>query len=435
MRILHVSDIHIGIETYGRPAAEVDIERLPPTFAPGEDRKPYLGYSTRLLDFLCAFDEVVAYAIQHKVDLLLFTGDAYKNREPTQTHQREFAKRIARLAASGIPVVLLVGNHDLPHASYKANSIEIFDTLNVPNVTVTDRLDVYRVKTRAGPLQVLAIPWIRRSAFLARDDVRNLPFEQINKLLEQKLTNAIQAAADELDRSTPAIVAAHVTVGTAKLGTERSMMIGYDHVLMQSTLTALPADYVGLGHIHHRQELSQRPPMLYPGSLQRIDFGEEDHEAKGFYIVELDAARPLGERVAKLDFHPVQARAFVTIDVTLLENDLDPTLTVVQAIERHHIADAIVRLHIKLPASLAAMLREREIRQAVERHGAHAIAAITRDVERTSRPRLGALSLEQQTPLQLLGHYLSSKQVGKERSERLMTLAKGLMDSEDRDNA
>jgi exonuclease SbcD len=431
MRILHVSDIHIGIETYGRPAAEADIERLPAWFAPGEGRAPYLGYSTRLLDFLCAFDEAVAYAIEQKIDLVLFTGDAYKNREPTQTHQREFAKRVARLAAAGVPVFLLVGNHDLPHASYKASSIEIFDTLNVPNVTVADRLGLCRVQTRGGPLQVLAIPWIRRSAFLARDDVRNLPFEQINRLLEQKLTSAIQAAADELDRSKPAIVAAHVSVSTAKLGTERTMMIGYDHILMQSTLTALPADYIALGHIHHRQELSQRPPMLYPGSLQRIDFGEEDHEAKGFYIIELDAAQPLGERVAQPEFHPVQARNFVTIDVTIIENDLDPTASVVRAIKRHHIAEAIVRVHIKLPAALQSSLREREIRQALERQGAHSIAAITRDVERVARPRLGGLSLEQQTPLQLLGHYLASKQTGKERSERLVSLARGLMESQE----
>ena len=431
MRILHVSDIHIGIENYGRPVVESDLERLPPWFAPGEDRKQYLGYSTRLLDFLCAFDEVVSYAIEHAVDLVLFTGDAYKSREPTQTHQREFAKRVARLASSGVPVFLLVGNHDLPHASYKANSIEIFDTLGVPDVTVADRLAVYNIKTRGGLLQVLAIPWIRRSAFLARDDVRNLPYEQINRLLEQKLTEAVLAYSAELDRSTPAIVAAHVSLNTAKLGTERTMMIGYDHVLLQSMLTALPVDYIALGHIHRRQELSQKPPMLYPGSLQRIDFGEEDHEAKGFYLIELDPARPVSDRVAKLDFHPVQARSFVTVEVTLTEADLDPTTTVIHAIERHHIADAIVRVHVKLPASLQSSLREREIRQALEKQKAHSIAAITRDVERVSRPRLGGLSLEQQTPLQLLGHYLASKQTSKERSERLITIARGLMESEE----
>jgi len=54
--------------------------------------------------------------LENKVDLVLFCGDAYKSREPSQTHQREFAKRINRLSTAGIPIFLLVGNHDLPNA-------------------------------------------------------------------------------------------------------------------------------------------------------------------------------------------------------------------------------------------------------------------------------------------------------------------------------
>ena len=113
MRLLHISDIHIGVELYGRRATEADIEALPPYFAPGEDRTQYLGINTRLLDFLSAMDYAVDYAATHGVDLVLFAGDAYKSRDPSQTHQREFARRIARLSEVGIPTFLTVGNHDL----------------------------------------------------------------------------------------------------------------------------------------------------------------------------------------------------------------------------------------------------------------------------------------------------------------------------------
>ena len=104
MRIVHFSDLHIGVETYGRPLVEADLPGLPEWFAPGEARERYLGQSTRLVDFLAAFDELIDYAIGHAVDLVLFTGDAYKNRDPSQTHQREFAKRVRRLAEAGVPV-------------------------------------------------------------------------------------------------------------------------------------------------------------------------------------------------------------------------------------------------------------------------------------------------------------------------------------------
>ena len=93
MKILHFADLHLGVESYGR----ID---------------PATGLSSRLLDFLSALDQVVDYALENKVDLVLFCGDAYKSREPTQTQQREFAQRINRLSTNGIPIFLLVGNHD-----------------------------------------------------------------------------------------------------------------------------------------------------------------------------------------------------------------------------------------------------------------------------------------------------------------------------------
>ena len=281
MRLLHFSDIHIGVETYGRPFAEQDLAGLPDYFAPGEDRAQYLGHSTRVVDFLCAFDELVDYATSNEVDAVLFSGDAYKTREPSQTHQREFAKRVARLADSGVPVFLLVGNHDLPHAAYKATAVEIFETLSVPNVTVADTLGTSTVQTRAGPLQVLALPWIRRSVFLGRDETRNLPYDQVNRLMEEKLTEALQYYAERLDPRVPSAVVAHVSLNTARLGTERSMMVGYDHTLLQSNVTTLAVDYIALGHIHRPQRLSESPPAAYAGSLQRVDLGRRTTRKRG----------------------------------------------------------------------------------------------------------------------------------------------------------
>ncbi len=120
MKIIHFADLHLGVENYGR----ID---------------PATGLSSRLNDFLAAFDELVDYALAEKVDLVLFCGDAYKTREPTQTQQREFARRINRLATADIPVFLLTGNHDMPNAIGRATATEIFDTLAVKNVYVANR--------------------------------------------------------------------------------------------------------------------------------------------------------------------------------------------------------------------------------------------------------------------------------------------------------
>ncbi|MFP4324011.1 MAG: exonuclease SbcCD subunit D, partial [Anaerolineales bacterium] len=103
LRVLHFADIHIGMENYGRT-------------------DPVTGLSSRVMDFVRRLDDMVEYARAHEVDLVIFAGDAFKTRNPNPTYQREFAYRIQDLAEL-CPVVLLVGNHDLPTNARRASSI------------------------------------------------------------------------------------------------------------------------------------------------------------------------------------------------------------------------------------------------------------------------------------------------------------------------
>ncbi len=386
MRILHFSDLHIGVENYGRT-------------------DPATGLSTRMGDFLAAFDELVDFAIESSVDLVLFAGDAYKSREPNQTQQREFAKRIGRLAGEGIKVFLLVGNHDLPNALARATAIEIFDTLAIDNVTVAGTAGTTRIETRSGPVQIVAIPWPRRSVLLARDTAKNLTFDEMNRRIEDILTAHVLKESQALDASIPSILTAHVSISEATLGSERSMMVGSDHVLLRSTVSQPTFDYVGLGHIHRMQVLNESPPVVYCGSLQRVDFGEEKDD-KGFYVVDIDPSLPQGQRVTSYQFHQVKARRFVTIDIDVKPDDLDPTAVVLREVQRHSIADAIVRLRIKVPSELDAGIREAEIRRALS--DAHFVASISREVERERTVRLGDQSVESMTPLDSLKAYVDS---------------------------
>ena len=401
MRIIHFADLHLGVENYGR----ID---------------PQTGLSTRLGDFLSAFDEVVDYALNENVDLVLFCGDAYKSREPSQTHQREFAKRIWRLASNDVPVFLLIGNHDLPNAIGRATSIEIFHTLAIPNVTVANRPGTYHIETRAGPLQVVALPWARRSALLSRDDTKNLTLDQINERVEQILTDHIMTEVQALDANVPAILAAHVFVQGAQTGSERGMVMGHDYMLLHSTVANPAFDYVALGHIHKAQVLGENPPVVYAGSLERIDFSEED-DNKGFYVVEA------GEnRKASFEFRPVHARRFVTIDVTIAPLEPDPTQAVLDAIARHDVSEAVVRVQVAISERLEGLLDEGEVRRALK--DAHYVAAIARDVERERRPRVAGFTSEGMTPIEALEVYLDSKNVSTERRELLLEYGQRLIE-------
>ena len=411
MRILHFSDLHIGVENYGK----VD---------------PETGLSSRLLDFLATLDEVVEYAVNEGVDLVLFAGDAYKGRDPSQTQQRELAKRLARLSAAGIPVFLLVGNHDLPHAIGRATAVEIFNTLQVPNVVIGDTLKTYLVDTPSGPIQVCALPWPRRSRLLSREESRSLSLDEITAEIERRCTEGVQIMATGLDPAIPAVLTAHVTLNGATTGTEQNMMLGRDHVLFPSVVHRHQFDYVGLGHIHKHQVIREGPLVVYSGSLQRVDFTEEE-DIKGFCVVDLDPSAPSGGRVKDFTFQRVGARRFLTIDITIHQGESDPTERVLNDIRRRDASDAVVRLRIRVPPELENLLRDGEIRRSLDK--AYYVASISHEVPRERRTRITPGSEEGLTPLKALDLYLESRNAPPERKEVLLRYAAELVDRSSQD--
>ncbi|MFC2039648.1 exonuclease SbcCD subunit D [Chloroflexota bacterium] len=405
MKILHFADLHLGVEAYGR-------------------LNPATGLSTRVEDCLGALDRLVDYAISQAVDLVVFAGDAYKTREPSQTHQREFARRIARLSESDVPVFLLIGNHDLPNAVGRATTTEIFDTLAVKNVYVSGRPDVFTINTRRGPLQVATLPWLRRSMLLSREEAQGVSVEEIKQQLEAALARMVAELASRIDPNLPSLLAAHVWVDGAKDGSEKPMTFGNDPRLMLSNI-GKAFNYVALGHLHRHQVLSADPPVVYAGSLQKLDFGDE-HDQKGFYEVEIDPAGTLGQRVSGFEFRPLEGRRFISLKVTAAEGEIDPTQTVLTFLENNAeiIKDNIIRLTIELPRELETSLRDAEIRALLKE--AH-YSLVNRKVTEETNPGLGTFSAETLSPLEALQTYLDYKKTPAKRQKVLLEHGKKLI--------
>jgi exonuclease SbcD len=404
MKILHFADLHLGMETYG----SID---------------PATGLSTRLLDILKALDAVVDYAIKNEVDLVLFCGDAYKNRDPSQTQQRELAKRIKLLSQNNIPVFLLVGNHDLPNAAGRANAVEIFDTLGVDNIYSGSRFDTYKIGTRHGDIQVVALPWLRRSALLSKEEYKDLSIDEVNEKLQEIMTLRLTDLSSRLDPQVPTVLAAHISVSTAKSGSEMSMLVGRDPILLVSNVAQPVFDYVALGHIHRRQVLQQNPPVVYSGSLERLEFGDED-EDKGFYIVDIESGGP--PRKVSYDFQRIEARRFLTIKANIAEDDLDPTGTILKALNQRQeeIAGAVVRLQISIPKRSDNLIRDADVYKVVK-EAYH--VTIGREVRQESRRELQGFESEKLTPLEALKVYLEIKKVPEERIKVLLEYAENML--------
>jgi exonuclease SbcD len=399
IKLLHLADLHIGMENYGR-------------------LDPASGMHTRLIDYLDRLDEAIDYGLAEGADAVLIAGDVYKNRTPNPTHQREFARRIRRIRRAGLPIFILVGNHDVSPAAGRAHSIEIFDTLALEGVTIAERAGLHMIETRAGPLQILALPWITRHNLLTKEELRLASFLEIETLLMERIENFLRTTAEELDPDIPSVLTIHGTIDGATVGAERQIMLGKDLVLPKSFVALPRVDYVAMGHIHRHQSLGAHPPVVYSGSIERIDFGEEA-EDKGCVLVELEKG------ATSWRFHKLAARPFVTVDVDV-RNSPEPQARVAIAIEKQALAGAVARVKIDATQEQAALLRTDEIQQQLEAAGVFHVAAIAIEVERAIRGRLAGAErdlLDGLTPRRALELYLRSKNTPEDRLAALLSAA------------
>jgi exonuclease SbcD len=399
IRVLHFADIHIGMENYGR-------------------LDPSTGTSTRVRDFLDRLDEVIDYALENDADLAVFAGDAFKNRDPDPTQQREFAHRIKRLADS-MPVLLVVGNHDMPGIAARASSVDIFQTLAVPGVTVGNKPEGRVIETKRGQVFLAWMPYPMRNRLLLQEEHKGKTIGELELALRETVSAILRDLAIQAgDHEMPRILAGHFTVEKARFGSERSVMIGKDVAVFSSTLADPAWDYIALGHIHRHQDLSEGayPPVVYSGSLERIDFGEEK-EPKGFCWIELEREK------TQWSFAPVSARSFQTVRVDVRGLD-DPTAAVLEKLGQLSTRDSVIRVQVQLTADQQSEFRERDVDNALQDATS---TIISREVDVETRTRLGDLAPETLTSIALVERYFQSKDVAEDRIRALLDKAEEIL--------
>ena len=310
---------------------------------------PASGLPLRVLDFLKSLDTIVDTAIQEQVDLVVFAGDAYKDRSPAPTFQREWGRRMMCLSAAGIPTLLLVGNHDLSPALGRAHALEEYSTLQVPHVHVLDKPAFLGPEELEGlPLQVLALPWISRSGLMANLGMSGTEPGKVYEELEVRLQELVNAWLERADPSLPILLTAHCSVQGAKYGGERAVMLGGDLVLSGSLVRDPRLDYVALGHIHKPQNLNENahPPVIYPGSIERVDFGEAE-EDKFFVMAEISRGKTNVTWRQLKGIRPF-IKAFLSLDATQPPEGLTDRLRNALPAQEF-LQDAIVQLTVEYP--------------------------------------------------------------------------------------
>jgi len=388
VKLLHTADLHLGVKTYGR-------------------RDPETGLNTRLLDVRRSLEAVVQRALDDAVDAFLFCGDAYHTADPTPTQQQIFAECLQPLADAGIPLGLIIGNHDHPVTYGRASSLDIFEYVDGDvHCYRKPASSVQVIETNSGPLQLIPLPWPIRSQILTKEEYRSMTPEELRQFIEERYVTYVQRRADEiveedsgeradgtehpLSPAVPTVLAGHVTLQGAELaGSERTSIIANDPTFTVGQLAIPPIDYVALGHIHRAQNRNPdgHPPVVYPGSIERVTF-KERNEDKGFYRVDLD---PGAGTAPALTFVETPARPFVALQVDARDAE-EPTERILAAIDGADVADAVVRVRYHVDEAQLSLVEQDRIREALA--AADTIAAIERTVDPAERKRRTVVTRE-----------------------------------------
>ncbi|MFP4123233.1 MAG: exonuclease subunit SbcD [Coleofasciculus sp.] len=405
IKILHLSDIHLGSGfSHGRT-------------------NPETGLNTRLEDFVNTLSQCIDRAIAEPVDLVLFGGDAFPDATPPPYVQEAFATQFRRLVDAEIPTVLLVGNHDQHSQGNGGASLCLYRTLGVPGFIVGDTLATHQIQTRNGLVQVITLPWLTRSSLLTRPETEGLALGEVNELLIQRLEPILEGEIRRLDSQAPTILLAHLMADRASFGAERFLAVGKGFTIPLSLMARSCFDYVALGHVHRHQNLnpSNNPPVIYPGSIERVDFSEEK-EDKGYVLIELDKGK------AEWQFCPLPVRPFCTINVNLVE-EADPEAALLKAIKKKTINDAVVRLIYKVRSDQLDLIDNSTIHQALSE--AHSYTIRPELASQLARPRLPELGVgSSMNPMDALKTYLESQNNLKDIAADMLEAAQYLLDGQ-----
>ena len=284
-------------------------------------------------------------ALKKKIDFFLFSGDAYKTAHPSPTQQKLLMRCFLRLYKAGIPLVIIVGNHDNPLSFGKANSLEIFSDVPLDGFYVVEKPQLIHLKTKSGPIQIVGIPWPTRNSISLNKKHHTQTADQITSYIAEAVTTIIQKLASECDPTMPSVLAGHLTVSSGVFsGSEKRAIYGSDPTFMPSHLAIEPFDYVALGHLHRHQNLNPNgyPPLVYSGSIERVDFGERK-EPKGFCLVRAE------RHTTQYEFIEVPTRRFIQIDITLDEHNVNHTEQVLEALKKHTLKNAVIKIVYQVP--------------------------------------------------------------------------------------
>ena len=252
MRILHTSDWHIGRTFHGTSTMDA------------------------LAEVLGALTEQVR---ENAVDVVIVAGDVFDSATPAGAAYTLLGDALVALHETGARVIVTSGNHDsAARLGFQARLLR--DGIHV----LTDPLAIGTPVTLTdadGPVHFFGIPYLEPA--IVRQHWSGVDLRTQAQTLAHAM-DLVRAGMTERPGRSVAIAHCFSAGVDATVGLEREVRQGGLDVVPLSVFDG--PDYVALGHIHGRQQISER--VRYSGAPLHYSFGEQN-KPRGSWLVELDA--------------------------------------------------------------------------------------------------------------------------------------------------
>lgn len=256
MKVLHISDLHIGKRVNGM--SMLDDQR----------------YILR---------QILDIAEKRQVSVLLIAGDVYDKASPSAEAVTVFDAFLTDAVAAGLRVLAIPGNHDSAERIAYAQGLLEKQGVCLPPVYAGE-VERVELEDEHGPVEFWLLP------FLKPGDVRRFfPDEEIGDDYSAALRAVLGACViDQVKRN---VVLSHQLVtayGTAPDRADDEIKLGGMDNVDVSVYDAF--DYVALGHVHRPQRVG-RDTVRYSGSPLKYSFSEARYD-KSAALIELGEKKP-----------------------------------------------------------------------------------------------------------------------------------------------
>ena len=256
MKVLHVSDLHIGKRVNGM--SMLDDQR----------------YILR---------QILDIAEKRQVSVLLIAGDVYDKASPSAEAVTVFDAFLTDAVAAGLRVLAIPGNHDSAERIAYAQGLLEKQGVCLPPVYAGE-VERVELEDEHGPVEFWLLP------FLKPGDVRRFfPDEEIGDDYSAALRAVLGACA--IDQGKRNVVLSHQLVtayGTAPDRADDEIKLGGMDNVDVSVYDAF--DYVALGHVHRPQRVG-RDTVRYSGSPLKYSFSEARYD-KSAALIDLGEKKP-----------------------------------------------------------------------------------------------------------------------------------------------